>query len=297
MVNECLRSIFCVVFTLIFGIACQGQTAMEVMEKSNRVEGQQGRYKLEVNGKAFDVFKKVLASGELANKLSAPNNLDYKLTIGGERFEVFMVRRLIVDCSGLDAENGEMVKDLFANTGDVEPSSFVLAGEETVLGIECWKITRKFDANENVRAVLSNGGFGDVREIENYVAKDTFRLHARIVKDSKGIPLLTMRYTDYKDIEVEDKFFALPGEFEKVIPKSREEYLAVLRYAIDVKPRTVEPYHHIRVSAKDMKGKKGPYPNLGWTLWIVGFVALAFLSLRVADGVLSTGARNRKKNS
>lgn len=295
MVNDSLKAIFFVVLSMSFGVACHGQTAMEVMERCNGVARLQGSHKLEFNGKFVDVFQKVLVSGELATKQMTTKNGDYSLTIGGERFEVFQFRRLIVDCSGLDAKNVETAKELFeGKANNLEFSPFVLAGEDTVFGIKCWKITRTFASN-NAHSLLIAGGFEDMREIENYVAKDTFRIHARLVKDSEGKSLLTLWYTDYKDIAIDDDFFALPGGFEKVIPKSQEQYLAVLRYASIVKPITVGQYQHIGVSVKDMKRSEDRFPNLSWTFWVVGFMALAFFSWKMADIVLSTGSPKKKE--
>ena len=291
MVSDSVRAIFYLVLSLVFSVPCVAQTASEVMERSSRVEVVHGQYKLDFNGRFFDVFQKVLESGELARKQMTAQNGSYSLSVGGDRFEVFPLRRLVVDCSAMDATNLVMCKELLeGKANNFELGDFVLAGEQTLSDVKCWKITR------TLHSAINFGAFGDIKELENYVAKDTFRVHARIAKGSDGKPVLSLKYTDFKEVEMDDNFFSLPAAFEKVIPKTQEEYLAVLQYAVKVSPTIVGQNQHIDIPRRNLRRDEAR-SRLSWTFWGAGFVTLAFLSLKVADFVLSSGAKRRKKRS
>jgi hypothetical protein len=112
-----------------------------------------------------------------------------------------------------------------------------ISSEEEIFGENCWKLTEMVDKNV---MLLTSGAMSKLgtnlspaivtTEIATFVSQKSFQIVARLAKTSDGKESLT-RYSKIERIEnVQDDFFLPPNDFEKMTPKTFQEYADVLRY-------------------------------------------------------------------
>ncbi len=223
---------------LIFALAsqvCFGQTAQEIMERSNQAMDAPIKYRLNTNGKRCTVFQKRLDDGSIALRMEFGSSSSLvRVESKAGSFEIYPKSKSVIDVGFMQSSSNSQISEIVGLAGgsvSTSDGALELISEVEFEGKQCWQLSQTMPDDSRELATKSMPKAAQVKtakEKRYYIEKQSYKLICveSNSKSGQGIAQLKMDMIERPD-EISSDLFLPPADFEMQKPQSIVEYLSV----------------------------------------------------------------------